>query len=153
MSGVVFTTDINDAELRAFLEQKIARMKDLRPFHANVGEHLLNSVEDRFDSETAPDGSAWKALSPVTVALRQKRHGNAELTILREWGHLAGSFNYRASHEHVQVGSPVVYAAIHHFGGNAGRGHSVEIPARPILGLSAEDEAVIQEIAEDFLEG
>ncbi|OPE24472.1 phage morphogenesis protein, partial [Pseudomonas aeruginosa] len=31
------------------------------------------------------------------------------------------------------IGSNLVYAAIHQFGGDAGRGHQVEIPARRYL--------------------
>lgn len=151
MAGVGITVDVDDTKLTAFLRGQIAKMENLRPFFANVGEHMLNSVEDRFDTQTAPDGSAWTPLSPVTVAGRLKRHGNAELTILRESGRLAGSFNYNASVSQVTIGTPMVYAALQHFGGQAGRNKSVTIPARPILGVSAHDENVITQMAEDFL--
>lgn len=151
MTGIMLKVEVDDADLTAFLTSKIAQMENLRPFHDRVGEHLTNSIEDRFDSQTAPDGSAWTALAPATIANRLRRHGNAELTILREYGRLAGSFNYAASADQVKIGTPVVYAAIQHFGGKAGRNHSVTIPARPVLGLSPQDERAIGEIAEDFL--
>lgn len=38
------------------------------------------------------------------------------------------------------VGTNVEYAAIHQFGGKAGRGQKVDIPARPFLTLNDEDE-------------
>lgn len=151
MTGVVLKVDYDSAEIRAYLKSRISKLDNLRPFYVNVGEHMLNSVQERFDTETAPDGSAWAALAPSTVAGRLRRHGNAELTILREHGHLAGSFNYEASSREVKIGSPVVYAAIHHFGGAAGRNHAAEIPARPVLGMSHQDEQAISEMAEEFL--
>ncbi|VEH67135.1 Mu-like prophage protein gpG [Rodentibacter pneumotropicus] len=41
------------------------------------------------------------------------------------------------------VGTNEPYAAIHQFGGKAGRGRSVTIPARPFLVLTPQDEADI----------
>ncbi|MEH6740921.1 MAG: phage virion morphogenesis protein [Sulfitobacter sp.] len=152
MSGIEFTAEIDDAELRKFLGKKLAGVSNLKPFYSNVGEHLLNSVEDRFDTETSPEGVAWAALSPVTIAQRAKSKDSGALTILRSSGILAGSFNYDANSDQVQIGTPSVYGAIHHFGGQAGpTTNRVEIPARPILGLSSDDETAIREIAEDFL--
>lgn len=151
MSGVSYKIDIENAELEAFLESRIAKMENMRPFYKGVGQHMLNSIEDRFDSETAPDGSAWHAHSPVTIALRLKKHGNAPLTILRQRGRLAGSFSTEASNTEVRIGTPVRYAAIQHFGGKAGRNRKVTIPPRPVLGMSPEDETIIAEMADDFL--
>lgn len=151
MAGIQYHIDVERAEMLAFFESKLSRMENLRPFYVNVGEHLLNSVEDRFDTQTAPDGTAWTALAPATVANRLRRHGNAPLTILRERGRLAGSFNYDVSPRQVSIGTPVVYAAIQHFGGEAGRNKKVTIPPRPVLGMSPQDETIISEMAEDFL--
>ena len=54
-------------------------------------------------------------------------------------GCLGGHFTYDAYQDHVEVGTNVKYAAIHQFGGRAGRGHRAEIPARPFLGVADED--------------
>lgn len=151
MTGLTYEVDIDDVELGLFLKSKLAKLENLRPFYVNVGEHLLNSVEDRFDTQTDPDGNAWKPLAPATVASRLRRYGNAELTILRASGRLAGSFSYAATRQQVAVGTPVVYAAIQHHGGQAGRNRSVTIPARPVLGLTSNDRTAIAEMAEDFL--
>lgn len=48
-----------------------------------------------------------------------------KLTSFGEWG--------------VEIGPNVEYAAIHEFGGNAGRGGSAKIPARPYMQPSFED--------------
>ncbi|MCZ7599370.1 MAG: phage virion morphogenesis protein [Gammaproteobacteria bacterium] len=60
---------------------------------------------------------------------------------------------HAAGAKQVEVGTNLVYGAIHQFGGRAGRGHSVNIDARPYLGLSAEDEDEVVGILRDFVEG
>ena len=151
MTGISFKVTIDDAAGHAELERLIGRMKDRRGFHRIVGEHLMKRLKVRFKNEQAPDGSRWQAHSPVTIANRLKRFGNSPLTILRQSGHLASNFNYEASDAHTKVGTPVLYAAIHHFGGKAGRGHKVTIPARPILGIEPDDPDEIMAMAEDWL--
>lgn len=151
MTGISYKVTFDDREPRAKLEELIGRMENAEGFYKNVGEHLLVSVAERFETETAPDGQPWKTLSGVTIENRLKRFGNAPLTILRMRGRLAGSFNYEASSQHARVGTSVIYAAIQHFGGKAGRNKKVTIPSRPILGLSDDDEIAILEIAEDWL--
>lgn len=151
MTGIAIEIDIDNLSMSEGLADLLGKMEHLQPFHANVGEHMLNSIDDRFETETAPDGSKWQHHAPATIASRLRRNGNAPLTILRESGRLAGSFSYDANDDRVEIGTPIIYAAIQHFGGEAGRGHSVTIPPRPILGLSAEDETAIDEMAEDFL--
>jgi len=49
------------------------------------------------------------------------------------------------------VGTNVVYAAIHQFGGKAGRGRKVTIPARPFLKLTDEDLEKILQTVEEYL--
>ncbi|WP_107326986.1 phage virion morphogenesis protein [Agrobacterium pusense] len=152
MTGISYKTTINDADMREKLAELVERMTNREGFHKNVGEHLLNSTDERFDSETAPDGSRWKTLSLVTRDLRMRKYGNAPITILRASGALRGSINMVASENEVRIGSALVYAAIHQLGGEAGRNRKVSIPARPYLGLSSEDETEIFAIAEDWLE-
>lgn len=151
MSGFTYTISVEDDEITHGMAGLIGKMENMAAFHKNVGERMLNSVEDNFDNETAPDGTPWVHHAPATVASRLRRNGNAELTILRESGALAGSFNYEAAADQVEIGTPTIYAAIHHFGGEAGRNQSVNIPARPILGISSDDETIIAEMAEEYL--
>lgn len=129
----------------------VEALADKTPFHEVVGEHLLNRVHDRFQEERAPDGSPWQRLSPVTIIAREKARPGAPLTILRMQGDFYSSFNYRASSDDVRIGTAAVQGAIQHFGGQAGRGRKVKIPARPIVGLEAGDPEEIIEIAKDWL--
>lgn len=151
MTGISYKATIDDADIRDKLERLLDRMENREGFFKNVGEHLLNSVRDNFENERGPDGAGWQRLSPVTIAKRLHDHGDAPLTILRVSGGLIGSINYAADTNAVRVGTAEVYAAIQHFGGKAGRNRKVTIPARPYLGMSADDQEAIVEIAEDWL--
>jgi phage virion morphogenesis protein len=150
MTGISYKATIDDADMREKLAALIAKMQHTEGFYKNVGEHLLNSVKDNFEAETAPDGTRWKALSQTTRDLRSRKYGNAPITILRASGDLMNSINMQASDTDVRIGSSLVYAAIHQFGGDAGRGKKVTIPARPYLGLSATDEDEMVAIAEEW---
>ncbi|MCA1492713.1 phage virion morphogenesis protein [Ensifer sp. NBAIM29] len=150
MSGISYKARLEDAAARAQLQSLIDRMENREGFLKNVGEHLLNSVRDNFESESGPDGEKWQPLSPVTIALRERR-GIGRAPILRVSGRLVGSYNYRASNDDVRIGSSLVYAAIQHFGGEAGHGRKGKIPARPHLGISSADQEIILKIAEEWI--
>lgn len=49
----------------------------------------------------------------------------------------------------MEVGTNVEYAAIHQFGGDE---VGINIPARPYLGLSPDNEADLLGVVEDFIE-
>ncbi|MDK4671286.1 phage virion morphogenesis protein, partial [Kingella kingae] len=48
-------------------------------------------------------------------------------------GQLAASLTTQSGNDFARIGSNKPYAAIHHIGGQAGRGRKVHIPARPYL--------------------
>ena len=83
-------------------------------------------------------GKRWQALSPRTKALKAKRGKSTK--ILRQDGYLADRTAYNYDDKGVEFGSDAKYARLHQFGGNAGRGKKVKIPARPWLGVNAQDE-------------
>lgn len=147
MTGISFEIEIDDARMLRELNKTLSKLGNLKPFYVNVGEAALNWVQDRFDTETAPDGSSWQDLAPSTVAGRP----NGAMTILRVTGQFAGSFNSDANGHQVKIGTAAVQGAIQHFGGKAGRNHAVTIPARPILGIPTGGEREIIEMAEVFL--
>ena len=77
--------------------------------------------------------------TPATLAkkLKERKLG---AKILQDTGTLAMSIKPSYTANSVSVGSNVKYAAIHQFGGKAGRAHKVNIPARPFLPINARDE-------------
>jgi phage virion morphogenesis protein len=97
---------------------------------AEIGEALVSSTVERFESGEGPDGTAWKP------SQRAEKEGGKTLV---DTGRLRGSIGYEASPASVSVGSNLVYARIHQLGGKAGRKHAVTLPPRPYLGFSEED--------------
>lgn len=99
-----------------------------------MGEYLLGQVQDRFDEQRLVDGSPM----PQSAAAID-RDGKT----LIERHHLYDSYTYNVLPGGVEIGSSSTYARIHHFGGMAGRGRSIHIVARPVLGVNQADEDVL----------
>lgn len=158
MTGVQIT--ITDDELRRAIAGLSRLARDPAPALEQVGEALHFSTTERQRAGRAPDGSAWPALNP---AYRAEKSGNE---MLRESGRLMGSLSRQVRGRQLRFGTNVVYAAIHQFGGTIRakgggrlafflggglqRPSSVTIPARPFLGISAEDREEIIAIFTDF---
>lgn len=119
------------------------------------------STRARFRSQTAPAGTPWPP------SLRVQLHGGQTLT---ERGHLSDSLSSQSGEGFAEWGVNRIYAAIHQFGGvirakNAkalrfplANGafavvRAVRLPARPFLGLSADDRADLVDLIEDRLRG
>jgi len=111
-------------EAIAHLQKLGKTAKNLTPLHRHIGNILQNSIEESFESEASPFGEAWK---------KSKKESGKTLT---DSGTLSSSFTTDADGEGVSVGTNLVYAAVHHFGGQAGRKKSVTLPARPFLPVS-----------------
>ena len=147
--------------LRAFAN----RIENAGPLMRQIGAILVKNTHIRFRRAQAPDGSGWAALNPAYAA---SKRGPGILRERGMRGGLMGSIHADTGDDYALV-SPDgrVYAAIHQFGGkitpkNANRlvfqlgnrlafARSVTIPARPYLGISAEDERDIREAAMVFL--
>jgi phage virion morphogenesis protein len=142
-----YTIEIDSNRIQGLL-QRLAKAVSPEEFQLTMGEigdDLVHSTGQRFIQGIAPDGSPWKALSPVTLALRVKR-GRPGTRPLIDTGTLKGSVNYDAQPDGLtlfvnrQYGGGRATAAVHQTGTDrAGRGHKVTIPARPFLGVSDSD--------------
>jgi len=141
---------------------------DLEPLFDDVGAALVTSTRERFQDQVGPDGRRWAPLSADTVLSRlggasraytkdmrfragAKRKLAGGMKILIRRGHLRNSITHRASRAGVEVGTAMPYGAIHQFGGQAGRGRKITIPARPFLGLSADDEDMVHARVQAYL--
>ena len=69
---------------------------------------------------------------------------------LVDTGALRDSVNQNYDNDTAIVGTNMVYAAIHHFGGMAGRNRKVAIPARPFLSLTSEDKQDLMDDVQDY---
>ena len=98
--------------------------------------------------KTAADGTPWADWSP---AYAQTRHDGQSL--MQSAGHFLDDIFYDQQGGQTMVGSSLVYAAIHQFGGEAGRNNDVKIVARPSFGISGDNEAELEEVLFGYVQG
>lgn len=158
MAGTHITITLDDAALVRQLGQLIGALTHPEPALRSIGEELQRTTQERFDQgqKQAPDGTPWARNSPVTIA--RKGRDNP----LYQRGHLQGSIRYQLLGQNaLAVGTNRIYAAVQQFGqpkgasGRTRRGAPIpwgNIPARPYLGLSADDETEVVRILRDYLE-
>lgn len=141
MAGAQFSLEsLGRAQER--LELLAASVRDLTGPLREIGDYLVSRTKRRFDVGRGPDGIAWE---PSRRALDE---GGKTLV---DRGHLRDSISRHVGKSGVVVGSGMVYAAIHEFGGRAGRHHAVHLPARPYLALDQSDHDYILEVVDDWL--
>lgn len=152
MSGVKLHIDIDDRRIQQVLSRLIETGQNLAPVMEDIATYGETSTQGRFRTETAPDGSKWKP---------NRRGGK----ILKQQMHLLDSIvsDFGADFAEWGTDTSVIYGAIHQFGGEIrpknksalffrlpdGTGRRVKkvtIPARPFLGINAEDEQNIIDI-------
>ena len=139
------SVEIEGAVLRAALMRIAAVLASPSAVMDQIGRYLVASTLRRFERERAPDGSPW------LKSARALAEGEQTLT---DTGRLRGSIVHTVTEggRAVEVGSDVLYAAIHQFGGRASRGRRVTLPARPYLGIDEDDRANILRIVARALE-
>jgi len=137
---------IDDQELKDALKRLAEHASDLTPVMQEIGNLLQNETELSFERQRSPAGRPW---TPA-----KKKRG---LTLI-DSGRLSHSFGYDAAKDSVAMGTNLVYAPIHHFGGRAGRGKRTVLPARPFMPVEdgsltdATKEAILEMMA-DYLAG
>ncbi len=143
MAGAFVEVSIDDRELQELLSGIMKHMADMTPVNREIGEVVYESVQRNFEEKRAPDGTPWKPLAESTKKARAKKGRSAEdILILNRI--LMGSIHVDAYPDRAELGTDVVYAAVHQFGiGERSfietRRHFAEIPARPYLGVRDED--------------
>ena len=125
------------------------RVENLRPLMKNIAGIFSYSTEENFKKEGRPD--KWLALAESTKKQRTKKR-KWPGQILQVEGKLATSINTYYDNDSAIIGSNLEYAAIHQLGGQAGRNKSVEIPARPYLGITDEEQQEIIDLIVKYIE-
>lgn len=163
MTGVRIVVD--DEDVVAALGRVIAATGNPEPALRNIGEHLRQTTIDRFETETAPDGTPWAPLNPLYAATKKGRG------ILKESGELQREIVYQIAgagpSAELLVGTNRPHAWIHQEGATirpmssaalvfrlgATRifAKSVTIPARPFLGVSEADRAEVIAMLQEHL--
>lgn len=129
-----FTIEVDDQAAQAALNRLAQKFSDAQPVLQAVGDGIMERTKDRFDASQGPDGTPWKENKPSTVAAwlgkgktYRNKSGDLNAAGLRKWvakkpligksGDLSRQFVVQAGSNEVVVGSTMVYAAIHQFGG------------------------------------
>lgn len=166
MAGNRISLEVDDARARAAMRRLIRAVANPAPALDEIGARLVTSTVLRFEREHSPDGVPWK---------RPRRAERERGQTLTDTGRLRGSITHRVVGDAVEVGTNVVYGAIHQLGGRTpartirpktkkalffpGAAHPVAkvrhpgstIPARPFLGLDDGDRRAIERIVERHL--
>lgn len=138
---------IDNKEVNRKLLDLATRGENLRPLMKNIAGIFAYSTEENFKEEGRPK---WTDLAESTKKQRKKT-GHYPGQILQITGQLASSISTYYDDNSAIIGSNLDYAAIHQLGGQAGKGHKTEIPARPYLQLTDDDFAEIIDETTDFL--
>lgn len=155
----MITTEINMTFAEALLRDLDAALTDLTPVMDRLGEQLTRSTKERFKEGTAPDGTKWAPKSATTLA-RYGAKADAR-PLFGPTGLLSQQIFHQADAQSVEWGSNLIYSAVMQFGaakgafGTMSNGASIpwgNIPARPFIGVSAEDEVQIIDILSEWLQ-
>lgn len=173
------TVEVIDQGARAALQTLAARVHNMQPVFHTLGEGIVERTKHRFDTSSAPDGTPWKANSAATLNMlaarlagsksNRKKDGSLNAKGARalagkkpliDSGFLRQQIVQNATPTALTVEATALYAAIHQFGGMAGRGQAVTIPARPYLPIHQdgtlypqERDLILAEINSYLLEG
>lgn len=120
------------------------KLGNMQALMKSVGDALVSGTLKRFQDEEEPTGKKWP---------KSKRAAKKDGQTLTDTALLRRSIDYAATSDKVMVGSNLPYARIHQKGGKTGKGHKVDMPARPYLGVSEEDMDEVRETVADFLKG
>ncbi|MEK7382081.1 MAG: phage virion morphogenesis protein [Elusimicrobiota bacterium] len=162
----MITIEVHNTAVQAALSRLQASISDPTPAMQSIGDEMVSRIALGFNDSRDPWGNGWEPLKLATTLKR--RHGNSPGADkpLVNFGHLASSFSARADRESVTVGTNwmagviATGAAIHQFGGKAGRGRKVTIPPRPFLPirkwvgeLPADWETAVVNILQRYIQG
>ncbi|WP_315742832.1 MULTISPECIES: phage virion morphogenesis protein [unclassified Bradyrhizobium] len=110
MTGALLRVDLSGQDKAlGMLADAVTRLSNPRPMFEDIGLALVTSTHHRFDRSKAPDGSPWPP------SLRVVQRGGKTLILSSR---LYRSITFDASPTQVEVGTNVIYAAIHQFGGD-----------------------------------
>jgi phage virion morphogenesis protein len=166
MDGAAVSLDLREVEsLAAILNKAKLSTKDRMSLLGNIGAEVEAQTQERFDTQTDPEGNPWKALAQKTKDYYIE-NGFGGGSLLVKGGGLRDSVESQVGSWSVLVGATKVYAAIHQFGGDIvpksaaalfvpgyGRLKKVTIPARPYVGISSDNAAEIAIIVQQFIAG
>lgn len=139
MTAVIVEFDAKEV-VKILISAKLTE-QDIHLAATSLSQTLLNQNTKRHDAYQNPDGSKWTKLKDKTLARKAKTGRTKWLVeqgdMLRFYGRVEGNT--------IEVGTADWKAYWHH----AGTKH---LPARQLVGFSAEDAKLSVEVVEDILQ-
>lgn len=159
----VIVHEINLGSAEALFAALEARLTDMTPVMDTLGEYLVGSTKARFPQGVSPEGVKWAPKSPATLERYGIRKSNRVdiRPLFGPSGMLSSQIFHQAAADRLEWGSNMIYSAVMQFGaargafGTMANGSPIpwgDIPARPFLGISAEDERYILETLAEWVE-
>lgn len=142
MVDPVVSITINDRATREAIKLLQQKAINLEPAHKQIGEYLVLSTDERFRTETDPDGNKWTPLKAKTI--QRKQAEGKILRVLQATGLMRSRINYSADDRQVTIGTSDRKAPFHQLG-------TSKIPQRRFLGLGENDIAEVQAIYQEHL--
>lgn len=161
---IEFEIEVSDQQIATFFTQLRDRLGDMTPVMQDIGELMVDSTKLRFIAGEDPDGKEWAAKSEATIAAYKARGDTPDFRpLFGPSRRLSSEISYRVGPggQSVEWGSSLIYAAVHQVGaakgafGETTRGAKIpwgNIPARPFLGLSSDDEDKLKALLQEWLE-
>ena len=173
--------EVTDGGVQSALSALAAKIDNLGPCLKEIGQDIAGRTTQRFATSTGPDGQRWKANAMATInAYIASKNGFGKKGLTKKGLALqAGKKPLIATRglsrsirsqiinggQGVEIGTNWLAgeipggAAIHQFGGQAGRGKKVTIPARPFLPIKqngemySADQAMVLATINSYLSG
>ena len=146
----MFKISVNTKQIDGLAVRLARKSSDTEETMTKIAGIMLDAVEENFAQEGRPE--RWTQLAEVTVEDRREKGFGPKHPILQRTGTLAASVQEDSSRNEATVSTNLRYAAIHQFGGKAGRNKKVTIPPRPFMVLTNEDEDEIVKILKKLLD-
>lgn len=146
---------VDDRAVQDALKALAERCGNVGPVLRAIGEDVVEDAKRRFETSTGPDGKRWAPNARATIEAYIAARGGfgkrginkrgiaaamAKKPLIGHSGDLRRQIFARVTGNTLTVGVSPKYAAIQQFGGRAGRGLKVTIPARPFLPVTARGE-------------
>lgn len=152
---------VDSARAERWFGKLVERSSSLAGLMTDIGEALLESTQQRFVQGVGPDGIAWQALADGSGRTPLLDSGRMRDEIFptsgADWMELSATAKQARWHQQgtdPYTISPKNKKALNWPGGPGPRGkvNHPGLPARPFMGISADDEALIDELAVAWLD-
>lgn len=162
----MYTVKINDDAVASALSRLSSDLGDLSDPMNDIGGYLAKSSRERIDAGLTPEDVPFAARSQTTLD-RYAKESKSFKGPLHQSGDMRDGIFHQYGPATVEVGSNAIQAAVMQFGAAQGEfgafmgkdkldrdhfHHSPwgDIPARPFLGISADDLTEISRIIDDW---